>query len=205
MAKYHISRAGQVVPCRAVKGPCRARPPEDLEQFHHGSVEEVYRHLSRQYNDVMRGVKFKRNPPPEVITDEIVGSPATDRSRLDKRQGFPGRWKTAHQVFLRDTEGRPMAFVHFNEDQQGGPLSLCDVEVRPEYRGRKLSHRLLKAVEEEFGKPLEHTGGYTLAGLKALAPLFHGEEDLTSGKVQDVFPPMTFVEDWDRAWAKYPL
>lgn len=205
MTKYHISRAGNTVVCKAVKGPCRAQPPADLEQFHSEDANEVYLHIARQYDDVLTGVK-RTFPALHEVTDELVGDESTDVSRTEIKASKKSYHLpiTEHQLWLRDTEGRPMAFIKVNEDASKGRVSLCDVEVRPEYRGRKLGARLIKATEALLGKPVVHDGGYTPDGLKHIAPLFHTPQDLEA-EAYSTFSPMTFVNDWDRAWPKYPF
>lgn len=206
MGKFHISKAGNVVPCKAVKGPCRAQPPSDLEQVHAEDSEAVYRHMERQYHDVLEGVRVKRLPAPEKVTPEIIGSEDTDSERTLIKASRTGRLADSHQLFLHDTEGRAIAFIQVNTYHSDGRLGLCDIEVRPEYRGHKLARRLIKATEEEFGKKMTHEGGYTPDGLKHIAPLFKSEEGLSElrGSIS-TFSPMTFIDDWEREWPKYPL
>lgn len=160
MTKYHISRKGNPVICKAVKGPCRVQPPDDIDQFHSENANEVYNHMARQYNDVLTGVK-RTFPPLGEVTEKLVGDVTTDVTRTEIKASKKdySRPITEHQLWLRDTDGRPMAFIKVNENSSTGEVGLCDVEVRPEYRGRKLAQRLIKATEEKLGKPVVHTGG----------------------------------------------
>jgi GNAT superfamily N-acetyltransferase len=207
MSKYHISKRGEVVPCRAVKGPCRAQTPEDIEQVH-GTVQEVYDHMQRQFNDNLKGVQRKTFPPIGVVTDELVGSTETDNERTTQEDSEERYGSSGHHLFLHDTEGRAIAFIKVLK-YSNGQVELCDIEVRPEYRGRKLSQRLFKVVESRFGRKLKHEGSYTEDGWKHVAPYFKSEEELAfppGGVERPRFvSPMTFIEDWDREWPKYPL
>lgn len=161
--------------------------------------------MARQYNDVLKGVR-RTFPPLGEITEKLVGDVTTDVARTEVKASKKNYMQpiTEHQLWLRDTEGRPMAFIKVNENTTTGEVGLCDVEVRPEYRGRKLGARLIKATEVMLGKPVVHTGGYTPEGLKHIAPLFHTAEEVEELKY-NTFGSMTFVSDWDRAWPKYPL
>lgn len=202
--KFHINRKGEVRPCKAVKGPCRAQPPDDIDQIHGSDSGEVYDHLARQYNDVFSGIKRKKFAPVGEVTDELIGDPATDVERLSEVSR--STWRsvggvTERQLWLHDTEERPIAFIKVNEYPDR--LGLCDVEVRPEYRGRKLSHRLIEAVEKKLGQKMTHEGGYTPEGLRSIAPYFKTDEEIANSR--DTFRSMTFVTDWDREWAKYPM
>lgn len=200
--KYHISKSGNVVECRAVKGPCRAQPPPDLEQCHASDDREVYEHMNRQFADIFSGVKRKKFPPITEVTDELIGSPETDVERLTSRseeKGWGNSMATSHQLWLHDTEERPIAFIQVNEYHSDNTLGICDIEVRPEYRGRKLGKRLIEAVEKKFEQKLNHYGGYTPDGLKSIAPLFKSKEEIATGDYS-MFDPMTFVKDWDKAW-----
>lgn len=202
--KFHINSRGEVRPCKAVKGPCRATPPDDIDQVHGSDSREVYDHLARQYDDVFRGVKRKKFPPVGRVTDELIGDPSTDVERISdvSKVRVSGNYRVVErQLWLHDTEERPIAFIKVNEYPDR--LGLCDVEVRPEYRGRKLSHRLIEAVEKKLGQKMTHDGGYTPEGLRSVAPYFKTEEEIDLEK--GTFNSMTFVTDWDREWAKYPL
>lgn len=202
--KYHINSKGEVRPCKAVKGPCRAKPPDDIDQVHGSDSKEVYDHLARQYNDVFSGIKRKKFPPVSEVTAELVGDPSTDVERLSEvsKKKFGGVDSiTEHQLWLHDTEDRPIAFIKVNE--YSDRLGLCDVEVRPEYRGLKLSHRLIEATEKKLGRKMTHEGGYTPEGLRSIAPFFKSGLELATAEAS--FRSMTFVSDWDREWAKYPL
>lgn len=158
--------------------------------------------MGRQFDDVMNGVKYSRNPLPNPVTSEVIGSIETDVDRIVLRRSSK-RWASNFEYWLRDTLGNPMGYIKVMVHDTG-EFALCDIEVRPEYRGHKLSHRLIRAVEKIQGQELIHTGGYTPEGLAAIAGLFHDKEYI-EGERKRTFNSMTFVDDWDKMWAKYPI
>lgn len=202
--KYHINRNGEVRECKA-KSPesCRAKPPDGIDQVHGEDARGVDDVLARQYNDLWSGIRRKKFPPiPEKITPELLGDPSTDVERLSVQS--KKKWNsgvTSHHIWLHDTEERPIGFINVNEYE--GRLGLCDIEVRPEYRGNKLSTRLMDAVEKKFGQKLTHEGGYTPDGYERVAKRFHDEESMARTKAE--FNPQTFVANWDKEWSKYPI
>lgn len=191
--------------CRATKNPCRAQPPDDMDQFHSEDSEAVYHNFARQYNDVMQGRKRKVFAKDFVVDDALIGDEATDVERVsvlhEKKSFGMGPKILNRELWLHDTEGRPIGYMKIMEPDDRDEIQLFDVEIRPEFRGRRLSHRFIRAVSKKLGKPMVHRGGYTPEGAGALAKLF-GREDYDAAPS---FNSMTFVEDWDREWCRWPL
>lgn len=109
-------------------------------------------------------------------------------------------WTQYHCWMVRD--GVVVAYCSLDATTVGR-VELMDIEVREEYRGQKLSHQLLDLVEEVLGVPVVHEGGYTLAGLKAIAPIFHNEKTIAE-KARELYEPTVFVHDWDNMVPRYP-
>lgn len=200
MNKYHISSSGNVVKCRAVKTACKAQPPEGYEQFHSEIEFEVYDVISRQYHDILEGIKRPRLPKKFVVTDELIGSPDTDVERLSVSSEHNKPFGKVSHIWLSDTEGHPIAYIKVSQEEKG--LYLYDIEVREEFRGHGLSKRIIKAVEKNTGMKMKHEGGYTPEGLRSVAPLFHDEKWIEEEK-ERTFSSMKFVTDWDTKMPKY--
>jgi GNAT superfamily N-acetyltransferase len=193
---YHISKAGNIVKCRARKSACTVIPPEELSQVHDKDLMKVFKHMNHQLADISAGRSKIAKPLPDTIDDSVIGTVDTDVERTE----VVASGNESRQIFMRDTEGRAIAFVQVLE--YSDKIELCDIEVRPEYRGWKLSARLFTAVEKMFGKELIHTGGYTPDGLKYIAPLF-GRSIEDTCNTPSMFAAMSFVDDWDREWVKF--
>lgn len=202
--KYHISKNGNIAECKATKRACPVMPDDDLDQFHSDDPREVENFMMRQYSDLNSGIVRKKFSKKFTVSDELIGTEETDVERLTEikllryAQMEDRFWKA--QTWLTDTENRPIAFIEFLK-RDDKTVELCDIEVRPEFRGRKLAKRLVKAVERKMNVKMIHTGGYTADGLKSIAPLFHSEESLEEVKKQKTYSDMSFVMDWDRQYA----
>lgn len=201
--KYHISKNGNIVECTAHKRACPVQP-DDIEQCHSSDYRFVENFMLKQYDDIYSGVIRKKFKKKFVISDALIGDDKTDVERLseltllnyaDIDDNF---WRA--QTWLTDTEGRPIAFIEFLK-RNSTTLELCDIEVRPEFRGRKISKRIIQAVEKKMNMTMIHNGGYTADGLKHIAPLFHSGEDLRALTEKEVYSPMSFVMDWDRQYS----
>lgn len=203
--KYHISKNGNIVECRATKRACPVVPDDELEQFHSNDFREVENFMMRQYSDLNSGIVRKKFSKNFSVSDELIGNEEKDVERLSDIKLLQyanindSFWRA--QTWLTDTEGRPIAFIEFMK-KNDKTLELCDIEVRPEFRGRKISKRLVKAVEKKMNMAMIHTGGYTADGLKSIAPLFHSEESLREVKNKKTYSDMSFVMDWDRQYSK---
>lgn len=204
--KFHIDKHGNVARCAADKMPCKAQPSGNIRQFHGDNEQEVYVAIAKQYRSVLKSLRHNSVPLSKVskiepVTDELIGHVLTDHERLS----VSGRSETKFGVmvlhWLHDVEGRPIAYMKLSEEEGG--VFLYDIEVRPEYRGYGLSRRLLRAFEKVSGKKVEHEGGYTAAGLRSVAPLFHDSESLEKEKSQ-LYDDMSFVSDWDKQLPKMP-
>lgn len=204
MTKYHISKNGNIAECRANKRACPVVPDDDLDQFHSENFEDVENFMMRQYSDLNSGIVRKRFSKKFTVSDELIGSEETDVERLTDVKLLhyakidDSFWRA--QTWLKDTEGRPIAFIELMK-KDDKTVELCDIEVRPEFRGRKLSRRLIKAVEKKMNMKMIHTGGYTTDGLKSIAPLFHSEESLKEVEKKKTYSEMSFVMDWDRQYS----
>lgn len=74
-----------------------------------------------------------------------------------------------------------------------GP-TVCDVEVRPEFRGQGHSKRLYAAMEQFVGATLYTNGHYTPEGFERL----RGKaKQIPSEDAGTRFSSQNFVEDWD--------
>ena len=135
------------------------------------------------------------------VTPELIGSPETDVDRI-VYQDVAKHWGTYSHVWLNDTEGHTIAYIKVMKDDK--EIALCDIEVRPEFRGRKLAKRLIEAVEKNEGQKIVHRGGYTPEGLRSIAPLFHNAEEMKIEQEKIGFNSMTFVRDWDHKQPEYP-
>lgn len=218
---YHISKKGNPEICRA-KTPetCKAKPLDGMQQVHGydknsivQSIEEKIK--SREGNfpeikkkDLRPKTLFKKGVK---VPQELLGSAGSDVDRLivaESRKYMAGKPEDpeAFHVFLKDVEGRPMAFIKVVKNFKTQELELNDIEVREEYRGNKLSHRLIKACEKSFGLPMTHRdGGYTASGLTSVASLFHSPEEIDNWNEYSIYNEMTFIHDWDEMQAKYPF
>lgn len=196
---YHINIHGAPAECEAASPEtCTAKGPKGVGQFHSDDPDKIEGFMYAAHKNVLDGKKRRKFPKEFVVTDELVGPADTDVERLSG-DSYDGR----HALWLRDTEGRPMAYLKIMENDE--TLQLCDLEVRPEFRGRGLVKRIVRAAELKHGKKMTHNGGYTPEGLVSIAPLFHSAEELS--KIRDVhlYPSMTFVESWDSAYPRHPL
>lgn len=103
---------------------------------------------------------------------------------------------TAKHWWLR-LDGTPVAYLHTltypNRPVEQCPFVLCDIEVRPGYRGRGLSRRIVAAAEAAEGHRLHTSGSFTPLGARALGwvPVIPGNRAGVS------FDDMDFVADWD--------
>lgn len=202
--KYHISKNGNTAECKATKRACPVVPDGDLEQFHSEDFRDVENFMMRQYSDLNSGIVRKKFSKNFNVSDGLIGNEETDVERLTDVKLLhyakmnDSFWRA--QTWLTDTEGRPIAFIEFMK-RDDETLELCDIEVRPDFRGRKLSRRLVKAVEKQMNMKMIHTGGYTADGLKSIAPLFHSEESLKEIEKKKTYSEMSFVMDWDRQYS----
>lgn len=205
--KYHISKAGNIVQCKATKQACKATPSDGFTQFHSEDRKEIEQHLTMQYNEfstISKNVIKTYSPLPKEINLEVIGDEATDHQRLDEWSVSQNNFgNTSYlETFMHDAEGRPMGYIKLMDND--GALMLCDVEIREEYRGYKLGQRLIKAASKNTGREITHDGGYTLAGYKALYPMFKNER-IEEVKESSSFQPMSFVLDWDRKFPVFPI
>lgn len=205
VTKFHITKDGSVAECRATEKTCPLtnKLPNGLEQFHSDDWREVESHMMRQYSDMNMNGTVKKLPYKKkfTVTGDLIGDSSTDVERLEEPVLSNTFNEYISHTWLKDTEGRPMGFIRYM--QIGKRLELCDVEVRPEFRGNGLGKRMIKAVEESLGNTMVHTGGYTDAGLRSIAPLFHSDDDVEELKNSShTYNPMSFVLDWDRKYTK---
>lgn len=109
----------------------------------------------------------------------------------------------AHHWLLLPT-GEAVAFCRslYYSSRSTHRLILCEVEVRPAYRGAGLSREIIEAAEAYYGERMWATGAFTEAGLRSLAfvPLVPN-----SGPRRARFHEMDFVKDWHNLIEKYPL
>lgn len=78
--------------------------------------------------------------------------------------------------------------------------TLCDIEIRKEHRGKKLSATFIKLLETKvIGEQLFTTGHFTPEGHRSLADVISMPEwAIKQGKEPEVaYRSMGFVENWD--------
>ena len=83
---------------------------------------------------------------------------------------------------------------------------ICDIEIRKEFRGHKLSHRFIALLEEFIvGGKLYTTGHYTPEGFRSLSGLVplspSSIESRTEAK--PYFGSMDFVASWENFYTKH--
>lgn len=109
---------------------------------------------------------------------------------------------TVHDVWGVDDDGTVCAFVRMIAHPNY--LMLCDIEVRPGWRGNELGISLIRLIEQETQMTMYTSGNFTPKGLRSLS-----EHLSVLGKEQEPTQPahrdMTFVQDWDKKFPKYPI
>lgn len=91
----------------------------------------------------------------------------------------------------------------YKEVKKVGKLSLHDIEVREEYKGKGLSIEIMKQAAEAFNVDyVTHSGDYTPEGYERIFKHIHHE------RAQEIkgasYRAMTFVEDWEERILKNP-
>lgn len=109
-------------------------------------------------------------------------------------------WLTDHGVTVAYIQ------VVYREVRPAGypALTLCDIEVRPEFRRRGYGRDIIAFVQRHYDEVLHATGSFTPEGHAAFAeylPIVPGGFESVSGANSD----LTFVDDWDQCEPKYPL
>lgn len=122
------------------------------------------------------------------------------------------RWSNSMIDTFMLIDGVPVAYLcyfhhddnHVVEGEEKG-LALCDLEVRPEYRGKGLAKEIIRRVQEsEDGKILYTSGCYTKTGYERLVRNGEGLVPMQQWRVRygdthhEAFKDMTFVRDWDK-------
>ena len=174
---YHIDENADATVCTVGADSCSVIPFKGYVQFHSDIKSEVYNVIDQQYYDTQEGVERFRLSENVEITDTLVGSPETDVARLVSPLAPRKRlFGTTYHMWLLDTAGHTAAYIKVAHDTKANTLSLYDLEVRSQFRGRGLAQRTIRAVEAKFGLTMTHDGGYTPEGLRSIAPLFHDEQ-----------------------------
>lgn len=106
-------------------------------------------------------------------------------------------WITSHaadQWWLL-ADGTPVAYLHTMEHRNRTEYRhvLCDIEVRPGYRGRGYARRIVEAANAVLATTLHTTGGFTPLGAQALSWLPVLPWEAPGVKYDD----QAFVADWD--------
>lgn len=175
----------------------------DVDEYF-AAIDKIREKQDQEQKELAKKQGLVKPLPSNVkVTPELIGSPETDVDRI-VYQDVKKRWGTDSHVWLHDTEGHPIAYIKVMKDDEKKDIGLCDIEVRPEFRGHKLSKRLIEAVEKNEGRKIVHTGGYTPEGLRSIAPLFHNDEEMKIEREKIGFNSMTFVNDWDHKQPTYP-
>lgn len=108
------------------------------------------------------------------------------------------RDNSKHYFLLAD--GVPVTYVKVYPDYaEGIPVSLADIETRPEYQRQGYASKALAMIAERYGvDKLHHDGGYTPEGFAFIKPLLSGCD-----ATEPEFREQTFVVDWDNFVRKY--
>lgn len=193
---FHLESEGSVGVCER-EGKCGILPIAPYHQFHSARKEAVEFARSRMA-DAADSMAHRVVPLVDdfEITDQEVGPVLTDHARLVHGAEMVRPYGTVRQMWLHAASGHVIAFIQFSVDMVAHELQLYDIEVRPEFRGRGLGRRTIAAVEKLTGMKMTHDGGYTVAGLRAIAPMFHDSEWIAREE-KECFSPVEFVEDWD--------
>lgn len=103
-----------------------------------------------------------------------------------------------HYFLLAD--GVPVTYVKVYPDYADGiPVSLADIETRPEYKRQGFATKALQMIAEKYGvDSVHHDGGYTPEGFAFIKPLVSGCD-----AVKPEFREQFFVMDWDNLVRKY--
>jgi len=130
------------------------------------------------------------------------------------------------ELWIRDETGEPMVYAKVNllkwgrrEDGSFGYIPgvvLCDVEVRPEGRGRGYPLELIRKLKETYSTDsVQFTGTFSEGGYRMFKGLERQQEETGESLVslemgmKAVEPPpgesYDFVDDWENERGKYPL
>lgn len=147
-----------------------------------------------------------------VYTSGSKWNPFEERLRIDDRTEILDRSKTGwrgpdsrvhHQWLIVD--GTPVAMLHYRFHPSEHPygLAVCDIEVRPDQRGRGYGARAIEIARSRHGNvEMYTTGEFSQTGAAAFAdhlPLLPG------GQVYVSKHEYTFVRDWDDMEPEFPL
>jgi GNAT superfamily N-acetyltransferase len=125
---------------------------------------------------------------------------------LDDERPIAGSRRSAHWWML-DESGDAVAFMKTQVDANASgefsvALTVCDIEVRDDVRGRGWARAIIAAVEAHYGQRLHTSGGYTPLGFKALGahlPVAYGN------RAEVRFEDVTFVADWSQRRSQFRL
>lgn len=97
-------------------------------------------------------------------------------------------------------DGKNIAMITYLTYEDGvTPPTLCDIEVRKEFRGNKFALKFIEVLEAHvLGEKLHTTGSYTPEGFRSLSaaiPLVQSAYGQSEASVR--FKSMDFVYDWD--------
>lgn len=130
------------------------------------------------------------------------------------------------ELWLRDETGAPMVYAKVNLLKWGQKpdgsfgyipgVVLCDVEVRPEGRGRGYTLELIRKLKETYSTDtVQFTGTFSEGGYRMFKALEKRQEETGESLVsielgmRAIEPPpgesYDFVDDWESERGKYPL
>lgn len=204
---YHFDKNNNIVECQN-PNECSV-VPSTLHQYH-GYLNDINKHYCCQEYFLEDGKGYKTSPDFNEIninvdffeTAETVLEHLTITAR--KVCSYDENL-ISYQAWLQDDNGIPMAFVKYMVNKNRRVVELCDIEVRPEYRGHNIGRHLINAIGVKYNLNVIHEGGYTNDGLKYISGMFNHNKneiaELNSNKYKD----MSFVLDWDNMWPKYGI
>lgn len=93
----------------------------------------------------------------------------------------------------------PVTYVKVYENVDGYPVSLCDIETRPEFKNQGYAKKTLQMIAAMYDvEKLHHDGGYTVQGFQYIQQFVTG-----CTATEPEFRDQVFVKDWDTLQRKY--
>jgi len=218
--KFHLSpKTQRPERCRAQFRPC--------EYDHYSSKGEALEAMEtaalREAGDTLPATQSRRAAGTGAAS-ERPSVPLGELRVADevKREGS----YHYQELWIRDETGAPMVYAKVNllkwgqrEDGSSGYIPgvvLCDVEVRPEGRGRGYPLELIRKLKETYSTDtVQFTGTFSEGGYRMFKALEKRQQETGESLVsiepgmRAIEPPpgesYDFVDDWDSERGKYPL
>lgn len=227
MARYHISpKSGNPAPCRA-KGEC------PIGGEHYESKQEALHGLEKEYAEkALESIKKSPSKTKVKRTAKVEKQEWPAKAAIVEFQSsIPGATIAFHisdpswrpdsnphkdrsiEAWLTTEDGN-VAFVKlFTRDESYAPplgnhLAMCDIETRPDQRGRGLALALRQDIEEAYSMEIYSSGNMTPEGFEAFGPHVRtypqpeGWSDYY--KPSASFNSMGFVASWKHKLPRWP-